>query len=201
MILLNKKKLQLAVNYLKQGKIIIYPTATSYGLGCDATNQQAVDRIYKIKERPEHKPLLVVVPTIEMAKEYLEWSLLANTLANKYWPGALTIVGKWDTKSKLALGVVSKDNTLALRVTGHPVPKFLSEQLSRPIVATSANVTYQGDVYDIQTIKEMYEGREFQPDVLIDGGVLPQVEPSTIVSVVGGEIKVLRQGEIRVNRR
>jgi len=83
-----------AIKYLKNGKTIIFPTETSYGLGCDATNQEAVDKIFKIKGRRGDKPLLVVVPTVEMAREWLEWTPLVEKLAEKYWPGALTIVSK-----------------------------------------------------------------------------------------------------------
>ncbi|MBI5729123.1 MAG: Sua5/YciO/YrdC/YwlC family protein [Candidatus Magasanikbacteria bacterium] len=78
---------------LLSGKTIVFPTETSYGLGCDATNQAAVDKIFKIKGRKSDKPLLVVVPTVEMARKYLAWSDLLGTLAKKYWPGPLTVVG------------------------------------------------------------------------------------------------------------
>ena len=84
-----------AIKYLKSGKTVIFPTETCYGLGCDATNQSAVDRIFQIKGRRQDKPLLIVVPNVEMAKEYLEWTLLLEELAIKHWPGALTIVGKY----------------------------------------------------------------------------------------------------------
>ena len=91
MRIINKEE---ALEYLESGKTVVFPTETSYGLGCDATNQSAVDMIFKIKGRKSDKPLLVVVPTIEMAKEYIEWSSLLEKLSKLYWPGALTVVGK-----------------------------------------------------------------------------------------------------------
>ena len=186
-----------ALDYLQRGKTIIFPTETSYGLRCDATNQEAVDKIFKIKGRRGDKPLLVVVPSVEMAKMYLEWSPLLEELSNKYWPGALTMVGKLKVNlrpelrsreskklkvGELANGVMGQDGTVAVRVTNAEIAKYLSEQLGRPVVATSANLADAGDVYDSQELIKMYKGREFQPDAIIDAGVLPKNPPTTIVS-------------------
>jgi L-threonylcarbamoyladenylate synthase len=137
-----------------------------------------------------------------MAKEYLEWSPLLESLAKRYWPGAVTIIHKSTKaqkhKSTLAIGVIGQDDTIAVRVTNAEIPKYLSEQLGRPVVATSANLADVGDVYDAQELLKMYEGREFQPDAIINVGILPKNPPTTIVSVVGGELKVLRQGSIKL---
>ena len=204
-----------ALEYLKTGKTVVFPTETSYGLGCDATNQEAVDEVFKIKGRKADKPLLVVVPTVEMAREYLEWNDLLEKLS-KLWPGALTVVGEYQHppltphllkggKARqgqggiLANGVVSQENTVAVRVTSAEIPKYLSEKLGRPVVATSANISDTGDVYDSAELIKIYAGQEFQPDAIIDAGILPPNPPTTIVSVVGGEMKVLRQGELKVD--
>jgi L-threonylcarbamoyladenylate synthase len=127
-----------------------------------------------------------------MARKYLVWNDLLEDLASKYWPGPLTVVGDYNHKEKLAVGVVSKDNTIAVRVTNHPIAKFLSEKLARPLVATSANLADAGDVYDSKKI-------QIKSDILIDGGVLPQNPPTTIVSVVNSNLKILRQGQIKIN--
>jgi len=193
-----------ALEYLQAGKTVIFPTETSYGLGCDATNQTAVNKIFKIKNRRLDKPLLMVVSTIEMVKEYLEWTQLFQNLADKYWPGPLTVVGRLkfqnSIKSKiLASGVVTQNGTVAVRVTNAEVPKYLSEKLGRPIVATSANIANAGDVYDSAELIKMYAGHESQPDIIITAGVLPSNLPSTIVSVIEGELKILRQGSLIIN--
>jgi len=194
-----------AIDFLKNGKTIIFPTETSYGLGCDATNQEAVDKIFKIKGRRGDKPLLVVVPTVEMTRECLEWTPLLEMLVKKYWPGALTIVSKLKVKSEklkvgeLVNGVVGQDGTVAVRVTNAKVPRYLSQELGNPVVATSANLADLGDIYDSEELIKMYEGREFQPDGIVDAGVLPKNSPTTIVSVVDDKIEILRQGEIKIN--
>jgi len=196
MEILKKDNIQQAIKYMQQGKTGIFPSETSYGLGCDATNQEAVDRIYDIKNRNKEKSLLVVVPTIQKAKEHLVWNDDIEKLANMYWPGPLTIVGK--SKGNLAKGVISQKDTIAVRVTNHPILKQISSEIGTPIVATSANITYQGDVYVVDKIIEMYRDKEYTPDFLLDFGSLPKKDPTTIVSTVDG-IRVLRQGEVKIN--
>ena len=188
---INQNNLSGAIEALQNGQTVVFPTETSYGLGCDATNQEAVDEIFKIKQRKSNKPLLVVVPSIEMAKKYLVWNDLLEDLSKKYWPGPLTVVGEWNKEGKLAMGVVATDNTIAVRVTDFPLTKFLSTELGRPLVATSANLVDAGDVYDSKKIT-------IKPDILIDGGELPQNPPTTIVSVIDNNLQILRQGQIKI---
>ena len=150
------------ITELFAGKTIIYPTETSYGLGCDATSQEAVNRIFDIKGRSEDKPLLIIVPTIEMARKFLVWNNTIEQLASSYWPGPLTIIGKYNTPPTplirgevLAQGVVSKSGTVAVRVTASSIAKFLSESLGRPLVATSGNISGAGDVYSADFAAQM----------------------------------------------
>ncbi|TSC84673.1 MAG: tRNA threonylcarbamoyladenosine biosynthesis protein [Parcubacteria group bacterium Gr01-1014_13] len=199
MKIVDQENLSEAVEALQNGQTVVFPTETSYGLGCDATNQDAVDEIFKIKQRKSDKPLLVVVPNIEMAKKYLVWNDLLEDLSKKYWPGPLTIVGEWNKKENLATGVVAADNTIAVRVTNFPLTKFLSEKLNKPLVATSANLADAGDVYDSKQILAMFSDKSVKPDILIDGGELPQNPPTTIVSVIDNNLKILRQGQIKIN--
>ena len=192
MKILKVNELDKAVEALQNGQTIVFPTETSYGLGCDAANQEAVDKIFKIKGRKSDKPLLVVVPTVEMAKKYLAWNDLLEDLSGKYWPGPLTIVGEYNQKHNLAVGVVAANNTIAVRVTHFPLTKFLSAQLDRPLVATSANLADTGDIYDSKKIT-------IKPGILIDGGELPRNPPTTIVSVINNNLQILRQGQIKIN--
>ena len=185
------------------GKTIVFPTETSYGLGCDATNQKSVDRIFKIKGRKSDKPLLVVVPTVEMAKEYLKWDDALDKMAKKYWPGALTVVGEYNSplgrgRGGLANGVVAKDGTVAVRVTSHPLLKSITEKIGRPLVATSANISDAGEIYSAEEIYKTFENRAGQPDLILNYGVLPKCPPTTIIKVTHDNIEVLRQGELIV---
>ena len=183
------------------GNIVIFPSETSYGLGCDATNQNAVDKIYSVKQRPSAKSLLIVVPNIESAKEYLVWSETIDKLADKYWTKKnlpLTIVGKY-TGENLARGVISKENTVAVRVTHDPWLKSLCEKIGSPMVATSANISGAGDIYDAKEAMTQFEGAQTAPDAVVNAGVLPKTPPSTIVDASENKIKILRQGALKIS--
>lgn len=189
---------------LRNGSVVVYPTETCYGLGGDATNPEVVEKIYKIKQRREEKPFLVVVPDIVMAMEYLEWSDELDKVATKYWPGAVTVVGRLKIEDlrlrKLAEGVVAPDGTIALRVTAHPIASELARGLGLPLISTSANISGQDPAYSPDEVIKMFEHQEFQPDFLIDAGELPHNPPSTIVKIESGQLTVLRQGSIYVER-
>ena len=188
------------IEALKQGKVIVYPTETCYGLGCDATNAGAVKKLFAIKHREKNKPVLVLMADVEMSKKYVQWSPMLDELTRKYWPGPLTVVVKIiDKKNDLARGVVGEDQTVAFRVTAHPFAHDLVVKLGRPLVSTSANITAQASPYDIQKVLQMFENTINQPDIIIDSGSLPYHSPSTIVRIVDDKIEVLRQGELVLN--
>ncbi|HLC69717.1 MAG TPA: L-threonylcarbamoyladenylate synthase [Patescibacteria group bacterium] len=183
---------------LLHGETAVFPTETSYGLGCDARNVEAVEKIFAIKGRNKTKSLLVIVPSIEEAKKYLVWNEELEKLASKYWPGPLTIVSE-AVPSKLPLGVVAADGTLAVRVTAVPWLQTLTTNLREPLVGTSANITgLHRDLYDPEEVVNEFLDRDSEPDILVDGGLLPQRLPTTIVSVVGRGLKILRQGELKI---
>lgn len=179
------------------GKVLVFPTETSYGLGCDATNQAAVDRIFKIKGRSDDKPLLVAVDSIEMAKKYLLWNYNLDRLAYRYWPGPLTVVGEYAV-GKLAKGVVGKDNTLAIRVSDYPLIKSIIEKIQRPLVATSANLASQPSLYSATHFFEIFQNQKEQPDIILNYGELPKNPHTTIVSAIGSKIQILRPGGLEV---
>lgn len=184
------------VERLKKGETLVYPTETTYGLGGDCANPETVAKIFKIKKRQETKPLLVVAANAAMMKEYVEWTPLLEKISSKYWPGPLTVVALLKKGASLPIGVVGADNTVAFRVTSHPFAARLSEILGRPIISTSANLASLESPYDISDVKKMFENSEYQPDLLIDAGVLPHRLPSTVARIIGDRIEILRQGEI-----
>ncbi len=184
------------VESLTSGCTLVYPTETCYGLGCDATNQSAVDQIFAIKKRQANKSVLVVMPSIEMIQKYVVWTKEIDRLAERYWPGPLTIVAPVKDNTGLARGVLAEDGTIAFRLSSHPLAQELSAGLSRPIVSTSANIAAMDSPYDIGSVWSMFDGQDAQPDIVIDAGDLPEQSPSTIVRVRGGKIEVLRQGDL-----
>lgn len=177
---------------MKAGGVIAFPTDTVYGLGAEAFNEQAVERIYEIKGRPRQLafPLLLANANqvIDVAESVPE---VARLLMKHFWPGGLTLV--------LAKGIRLPEYltrggaTIAVRVPNHPVPLALIRYLGVPIIGTSANISGQPSALTAQEVE--FQLRE-KVDLIIDGGRCPGSIESTVVDVTGGILKVLRQGLI-----
>lgn len=182
---------------LLAGKTIVYPTETSYGLGCSALDDSAVKNVFAIKRRQQTKTVLMVVPDVAMAQRYVLWSEDIDRLAETYWPGPLTIVAPVHPDAHFPDGIV-RDGTVAFRVTSHPFASELSRAMNLPLVSTSANIAGEKSPYDITEVLAAFTRQEIQPDIVIDAGDLPERAPSTIVHVQEGNITVLRQGELVV---
>lgn len=201
MIIIPTKEIDIdnVVTHLNAGGTLVYPTETCYGLGCDAFNNGAVEKIFKIKERDPGKPVLMLVHDVLVIKKYIDWTPTMEKLAQTYWPGPLTLVVPLTAgEHPFARGIMGSDGTIAFRVTSHPLAQELCEQLQKPLVSTSANIAAMGDPYAIENIVEMFRHHDPQPDILLDAGVLPEQKPSTIVRIDGNVLSVLRQGEIFV---
>ncbi len=207
-----RKQIKQAVEVLRNGGAVVFPTETSYGLAADATNLEAVERLMKIKGRGT-KTLPLIVGDLKMAQRLVEFSESALRLAKRYWPGPLTMVlsvrsdfsanllassqtGTSSLRSTLSPHCV-EDGQVAIRISSHPVARKLSQRLDGPIVATSANRSDQPDCYSVEQIKEQYQGYQ-EPDYFIDVGELLQAAPSTVIKLDRDQIKVLRQGEIKL---
>lgn len=183
---------------LNQGGILVYPTETCYGLGCDPTNKDVVEKIYQIKKRPKEKLLLCVFPNVESVKKYVEWNNVLQKLSEKYWPGALTIVAKIKAGMENKIYTASDDGYLSFRISDNFFVQELCNKFDGPIVSTSANISSTKNLYDSKEVTKMFENEEFQPDLIIDAGILPERKPSTIVKISGNNFEIIRQGEIEV---
>ncbi len=186
------------VTQLRAGETMVYPTETCYGLGCDATNSTAVERLFAIKKRQKNKPMLVVFPDVAMAMRYIQWSPQLEKLASRFWPGPLTIVTSLQSDTNISSLLVGEDGTLAFRVSSHPFVQEVTQALGTPIVSTSANIAGEDDPYDVRDVIARFFQEEIQPDMIVDAGVLRFAAPSTIVKMDHGKLQVLRQGEVHV---
>ncbi len=180
------------VTRLALGGIIVYPTETSYAIGCDARNGAAVSRIFEVKKRSRAKSLPVIVASKNMALAYADFTALGALLASRYWPGPLTLVAQCKVLG-LSRGIIAEDGSLALRVSSHETARVLSQMLGAPLVATSANLSGGAEAYCLQDVRTEFG---VGVDWYLDGGLLPLSPPSTIVDVRGEQSRVLRQGVI-----
>lgn len=186
------------MEHLKKGGVVIYPTETAYALGSDATNNKAVALIFKIKQRPKEKTLPLIAGSLALVKKWAVLNKQEKVLAKKYWPGALTLVLKSKKDSTLARGVVAKDKTIAIRVSGGKIARALSQKLGAPVVSTSANFSGTKEIYSVEDIKKIFKKDSSKLIYVLDGGVLKKRTPSTIAKVKDGQIEILRQGEIKI---
>src|SRR3989344_3869751 len=175
-----EKIVKQATQSLATGDLVIYPTETVYGVGVDATNQEAVKKLLKYKSRREGKPLSIAVTDRIMAEQYVELNDQAKKLYKRFLPGPYTIVSKG--LGKLALGVESEFGTLGIRIPAYPLVLKLVEELGRPVTATSANASGEKRPYAVKDVLDrLSEKQKKLIDLVIDTGTLPTNEPSTVI--------------------
>lgn len=198
MLKVTQEQIEKAIQVLKDGGVIVYPTETSYGLGCDASNEKAVARIFVMKGRAAEKGLPVIIDSKQSVQNYVEFSILARQLSERFWPGALNIIAPVVPNSIIA-DSCSMNGTQSVRLSHHPFASILAKRLGKPIVATSANVSGKDAIYSVKDVQKVFADQPDKPDLVIDGGVLPDLPASTSVKVIGSKLEILRQGRIDVS--
>lgn len=186
---LKGRHIQRATESLRRGGVIIYPTDTIYGLGCDITNKQAIERIRRIKGRDAKKPMSFVCADLTNVSQYAHVSNFAYRVLKRCLPGAYTFVLPASRQTPRLLQ--TKQKTVGLRVPDHPVPLSLIAELGSPIVSTSANRSDEDVLTDPHELENAFG---HQVDLIIECGPLP-VLPSSVVSLIGDEIEILRRGQ------
>ena len=185
-----EKQIKLAVAILKKGGIVAFPTDTVYGLGADPLNEQAVDRIYKVKKRPHNLSLpLLLADKSNLLKVASVVPEIAWRLAERFLPGGLTLVlikSPWVPRSVTAGG-----DTVAVRIPDHPVPIALIRGLGTPIVGTSANLSGKPSPVTAEEVREQL-GDEV--DFIIDCGRCPGGTESTVLDVSSKVPALIREG-------
>ena len=184
------EKLNEALHILKKGGIILYPTDTVWGIGCDATNAEAVDKVYALKKRTESKSMICLVNDFRMLDQHIEEIPEVAYDILKYAKKPTTII--YDRPLRVAENLIADDNTLAMRVVREPFCSKLIRKLKRPLVSTSANISGQptpGNFAEIS--KAILEGVDYVVNLP------PQkkgVKPSAIIKIGGDStVKVIRQ--------
>lgn len=183
----NKEGIEKASKIIKSGGIVVFPTDTVYGIGCDPYNKEAIKKIYKIKSRESSKSLPILAFSKGVATKIAEFDKNAEKIAEKIWPGPLTLILKLtDEKLKASLNI---DNKIAIRVPKHQCTLELLEKCNF-LVGTSANISGMGP---FRNPEECYQNiQDF--DLFLDGGTVTSGGESTIIEFEEGKLKIHREG-------
>lgn len=183
-----------AVGILRDGGVLVYPTETSYALGCDATNAAAVARVFAIKGRPDGKGTPLILPPNTDVSRYVFLSDRARALADEHWPGPFNLVAARNPTSPVSTRCET-DGTQSVRQSSSAIASELARLLGRPLVATSANRSGAAAIYRPDEALLEFAAGEL-PDAMLDAGNLPVVPASTTVKVIDDKIEIIRHGAI-----
>lgn len=183
-----------ALLVLKKGGVIAHPTDTCYGLTCDVFNRDALLRLYELKKMPAEKPVSIMVANVSEIEKYAIVNEKARDLIKKFLPGALTIILP---RKNLPEFFNPGHETIGIRVSDNDFCIKLCEKFGKPLVTTSANISGKGAPYSVEEIQNQFADSKLKLDLIINGGILPQNKPSTIVKVTDDKIEILRQGDVQ----
>lgn len=188
--------IEIAAKLIKQGKIVVFPTETVYGIGTNGLDAQAVKKLYEVKKRPLNKPISLLVSNMEMVSQIAkDITDIEYKIMEKFFPGPLTIILK---KKDIVPDIVTAgQDTVGVRMPGGEMARKLVEIAGVPIAAPSANITGEPSGTNLQEIKKHFIENV---DFFIDGGDSELGLGSTIVQVIEEKPQILRQGSITLEQ-
>lgn len=186
------EKLKEVAELIKNGKIVIFPTETVYGIGTNGLDENAIKRLYEVKKRPLRKPINLLVSDIKMVEEVAEnISNIEYKLMNTFFPGPFTIILK---KKEIVPNILTANgNTVGIRMPDGKIARKLVEYANVPIATPSANISGRPSGTNLESIMKDFEN---QVDCFIDGGKSKLGVASTIVKVIDDIPHILRIGSI-----
>lgn len=185
-------KIAEAVAILKGGGVIAYPTETFYGLGADARNETAVEKIFAMKGRAFNNPVSVIVATEkELFSLVSEVPETARRLMKIFWPGPLTMV--FSAAPTVSSRLTAGTGKVGIRISSHPIAALLAQALGAPLTATSANLSGESENISASGVVKSLDNL---PDAIIDGNETPGEPGSTILDVTVFPPRILREGAV-----
>jgi len=184
------------ISAIKNGNILCLPTDTLYSLSCDATNNNAVKKIFQAKGRDFNKPLPIFVHNLKQAKQYAFFNDKALLLAEKFWPGALTLILPLKINSNLSKYVYGSNKNIAIRIPKHQLLLQILREIQLPLVATSANRSATPNKFTLEEVKTDFKE---QINLYVENNEPVQInEPSTIIDCCTEKIIITRQGKVTI---
>ncbi len=180
------------VDYLNRGKVIVYPTDTIYGLGCDATNKKAIEKIFKIKKREKSKALLILVKSWCMVKRYTFLSAKQDKYMRALWPGPVSAILK--KKESLPDNLTGDRDSIAVRMPKNDFLINLIKKFDKPLVSTSVNLSGEKSLSNPEEIIKYFKNKKEKPDIIIDASKTKKKKPSRLIDIRDvNDIKILRK--------
>ena len=174
-----------ALAALRAGQAIVFPTETFYGVGVDAMNPRALDRLFELKGRDPDKPVALIAADLEMvARIVKEFPPAARRLAREFWPGPLTMV--LPARPEVSPALTNREGGVGIRISPHPIALELTRRLGSPLTATSANRAGEPPA---RTLTAAWEAFGIAIAAYVDGGTLTGSLPSTVITFEGGRIR------------
>ncbi len=186
-----EEEVRKTVEYLKNGKVILYPTDTIWGIGCDATSQKVVQKVFKIKRRQESKSMIILLDDVERLTEYVEFvpDIAFDLITSIETP--LTVI--FSNARNLAKNVVAADRTIAIRISRDEFCRKIIREFGKPIVSTSANISGEPNPILFSQISEKIK-KEVDYVVKLHRTRITETKPSTIIKLkIDGSYDVIRQ--------
>ena len=181
-----------AAGIIKKGGVVVFPTRSLYGLGADAFNTRAVNRIFHIKQRPANKPILVLIKDKnELDRLSALVPPVATAIMERFWPGRVSLV--FQAKEGLSANLTAGTKKIGIRLPGHNIAYKLVKAAGGPITGTSANLSGSAGCFQINDLDEKIAN---SVDLILDAGPLKGGIGSTVVDVTGETPRILRQGEL-----
>lgn len=189
---LSREQIEIATKVLKEGRVVVFPTDTVYGIGSDPFIEQAVSRIYRTKQRPHHLALpLLLSSKSELGQVAGVVPDIAWLLAERFWPGALTLIVR--KSPSVPSWVSGGGDKVAVRIPDHPITLDLIRSFGKPLVGTSANISGSASPVTAEDVRQQLgDGVDF----ILDGGRCPGGIESTVVDITGSAPVVLREGAV-----
>lgn len=188
-------KLKEVATAIKNGKVVVFPTETVYGIGTNGLDEKAIEKLYKLKKRPKNKPISLLVNNIDMINDIAEdITELEYKLINKFMPGPLTIILK--KKNKIPDILTANSSTVGIRIPQNEIAIKLIEYANVPLATSSANISGEASGINLKNIM-----KDFNDDIdyYIDGGFSKIGIASTVVQVFDGIPHILRKGVITID--
>jgi L-threonylcarbamoyladenylate synthase len=184
--------IQEAAGIIRQGGVVAFPTRCLYGLGADAFDSSAVDRVMRIKQRPADNPILVLIDSQQRLKDLVTHiPSIADGLMQAFWPGRLTLV--FEAQKILLHQLTAGSKKIGVRIPGHAVASALVKQVGIPITGTSANVSGHAGCHQVADLDPHITTRV---DMILDGGSLESGVGSTVIDVTEDPPRILREGQV-----